>query len=58
MQRGNLVHSFLGARPLQAASTGCHHAHLLYGLACRYHDLLHLYIMNVLVNCSLASTSG
>jgi len=40
------------------ASTGCHHAHLLCGLACRYHDLLHLHIVHVLVNCSLASTSG
>ena len=50
--------TFLGARPLYVASTGCHHAHLLCGLACRYHDLLHLHTMHVLGNCSLASTSG
>ena len=40
------------------ASTGCHHAHLLCGLAGRYHDLLHLHIVYVLGNCSLALTSG
>ena len=43
---------------LLVASTGCHHAHLLRALACRYHDLHYLLIMYVLVNCCLASTSG
>ena len=40
------------------ASTGCHHAHLLCGLACRYHGMHYLHIMHVMGNCSLASTSG
>ena len=38
--------------PMQGVTrcTGCPHAHLLCGLACRYHDLHYLLIVHVLVN--------
>ena len=36
------MYSCLGARSLLCGEYGCHHAHLLCGLAGRHHDLFHL----------------